>query len=61
MLETIPGKIVGSSADTVRLRQFVENAAVASDPVTLFGEPGTGKQLAAKLIHEEMNPFLEET
>jgi len=62
MLETIPGKIVGSSADTVRLRQFVENAAVASDPVTLFGEPGTGKQLAAKLIHEasprEEAPFL---
>jgi len=57
-----PGEIVGISESAQKLRQFVKDAARADDPVTLTGEPGTGKQLAARLIHEasarSQAPFL---
>ena len=52
MLDTLPGEIVGASAEADRLRRFVEAAARRSEPVTLTGESGTGKQTAARLIHE---------
>ncbi len=62
MLETLPGEIIGASSEAARLRRFVEMAAKTSDPVTILGEPGTGKQLAARLIHEgssrSKGPFL---
>jgi DNA-binding NtrC family response regulator len=62
MIDPHPGEIIGTSDAASRLRSFVEEAGGRSEPVTLTGEPGTGKQLAATLIHERSNrsraPFL---
>ncbi|MBI4603670.1 MAG: sigma-54-dependent Fis family transcriptional regulator [Planctomycetes bacterium] len=52
MLETLQGEILGVSEGAVCLRRFVEAAAQSCEPATLSGEPGTGKELAARLIHE---------
>lgn len=46
-----PEEIVGVSDDAKRMRNFVQQACRDSEPVTLVGEPGTGKQLAARMIH----------
>jgi len=62
MLETVQGEIVGASEEANRLRQFVAEAARSMAPVTFTGEPGTGKKVAARLIHEcsarSRGPFL---
>lgn len=62
MLDTLPGEIVGTSADAERLRTFIELASRSSLAVTIAGEAGTGKQAAARLIHEKSprgkGPFL---
>jgi two-component system NtrC family response regulator len=52
MIDPHPGEIIGTSEAASRIRSFVEEAGRSSDPVTLAGEPGTGKQLTATLIHE---------
>jgi len=52
MTQGCPGAILGISDDAKAIRGFVEEAAHQVDPVVLMGEPGTGKQLAARLIHE---------
>jgi len=51
MTEPHEGEIVGISEQAKEQRLFVERAATGHDPVTLVGDPGTGKQLMAKLIH----------
>jgi DNA-binding NtrC family response regulator len=57
-----PDQIVGVSPEAAAIRLFVSEAARGCQPVTLTGEPGTGKQLAARLIHEgserRQAPFL---
>ena len=62
MLETLPGEIIGDSAEAQSLRRVVEFAAKCHNPVTLTGEAGTGKETAARLIHEaserKAEPFL---
>jgi len=62
MFEPLPEEIVGVSQTAAGIRRFVEKAAEASAPVTLVGEVGTGKELAAKLIHRQSSrspaPFL---
>jgi DNA-binding NtrC family response regulator len=62
MFEALPEGIVGVSQAAAGIRRFVERAAEVSEPVTLVGEAGTGKELAAKLIHRQSSrspaPFL---
>ncbi len=45
-------QLVGESAALRRLRQVLDNCAQASDPVLLYGETGTGKEVAARYLHE---------
>lgn len=49
LLET---HIVGKSRDIKRLRSNIVLASTMSSPVNIYGESGTGKTLAAKLIHK---------
>ena len=42
---------VGSSPEAARVRGEIATAALSSDPVVIVGEPGTGRRLAAELIH----------
>ncbi len=44
-------EIVGNSDATKALRQTIERAASVNSSVLLTGEPGTGKDLAARSIH----------
>jgi len=49
----VPGYgLVGESAATLRLRQEIRSAAGLDVPVLLRGETGTGKELAARALHE---------
>lgn len=51
--ELVPAEILGVSAAAALIRGFVDRAAREAGPVLLGGEPGTGKQLAARAIHEK--------
>lgn len=44
---------VGTSAAMVRLREQVARVARTSAPVLIWGESGSGKELAAQAIHEQ--------
>ncbi len=44
--------LVGESAALRHLRQVLENCAQATEPVLLYGETGTGKEVAATFLHE---------
>ena len=44
-------EILGSSAPAQRLRREVETAAGSEAPVLVCGEPGTGRETAARRIH----------
>ncbi len=46
------GRIVGPSEAMERLRERIEILAPGDRPVVFFGEPGTGKRLAARVLHE---------
>jgi two-component system response regulator AtoC len=45
-------QLVGDSAAMRGLRQVLDNCAQASDPVLLYGETGTGKEVAARYLHQ---------
>ncbi len=45
------GDWVGNSASAVRIRGEIATAALSSDPVLVEAEDGTGRRLAAELIH----------
>jgi DNA-binding NtrC family response regulator len=44
-------EMVGRSAAMHALRKLVGRAAATDDPVLVVGEPGTGKELAARAVH----------
>ncbi|MDY0041524.1 MAG: sigma-54 dependent transcriptional regulator [Desulforhabdus sp.] len=44
--------MVGASKEMKKIYQFIRQAAVTDIPVLLTGETGTGKDLAAKAIHQ---------
>jgi len=44
--------MVGASVEMKKIYQFIRQAAVTDIPVLLTGETGTGKDLAAKAIHQ---------
>ncbi len=50
--EMVPAEILGVSAAAADIREFVNQAAKNAAAVLLGGEPGTGKQLAARAVHE---------
>lgn len=51
-LSTIEGRILGSSPATVRLRDTIARLANTSVDVLLLGETGTGKEVAARALHD---------
>ncbi len=44
--------IVGKSAAMEGVRETVERLALSTEPVWIFGEPGTGKTLVGRVLHE---------
>lgn len=44
-------KLVGETPDMQELKKNIARAAVMDSPVLLYGEVGTGKELAARMIH----------
>lgn len=48
---TTPPRLVGDSPAIVRLRGMIVLIAKALTPVMILGEPGTGKETAARIIH----------
>ncbi len=47
-----PNRIVGRSTSVNQLRQVVDKVGPANSRVLIAGAPGTGKELAARMIHE---------
>ncbi|MCW9003622.1 MAG: sigma-54 dependent transcriptional regulator, partial [Gammaproteobacteria bacterium] len=60
--ETTKSQILGNSAVIQNLRQKISKLARSQAPVFIHGESGCGKELAARLIHEQgaraENPFI---
>jgi DNA-binding NtrC family response regulator len=48
---TSPVELIGDSPATRRLREVLNQLALAEDPVLLLGETGTGKEVAASYLH----------
>ena len=46
-------ELCGASNEVEKLRQIIERAAPTNSRVLLTGEPGTGKNVVAKLIHDK--------
>ncbi len=44
--------LVGESAAMQQLRDVLESCAQVADPVLLYGETGTGKEVAARYLHQ---------
>jgi two-component system, NtrC family, nitrogen regulation response regulator NtrX len=49
----VVNRLVGSSVAANQLRQIIERVAPANSRVLISGSPGAGKELAARLIHEQ--------
>jgi two-component system nitrogen regulation response regulator GlnG len=47
--------IIGESAEMARVIEAIEAAAIASEPVLVEGENGTGRELVARAIHRAGN------
>lgn len=47
-----PNRIVGRSTSANQLRQVVDKVGPANSRVLIAGAPGTGKELAARMIHD---------
>lgn len=48
---TDSSRLVGESAAIIELRRLIALFAQASTPVLILGEPGTGKETAAQIVH----------
>lgn len=48
---SVTPELIGHSSGTKRLRELLNQLAPADDPVLLFGETGTGKEVAASYLH----------
>lgn len=46
-------ELVGASGAIVKLKSEIEKVAPTSGRVMLYGEPGTGKELTARLLHKK--------
>jgi two-component system nitrogen regulation response regulator GlnG len=46
-------QLIGDSDAMRGLRQVLDNCAQAADPVLLYGETGTGKEVAARYLHQQ--------
>lgn len=46
-----PSELLGSSTAIVQVRQAIERVAPANSRVLITGAPGTGKEVAARMIH----------
>ncbi len=49
----VANKLVGSSSPANQLRQIIERVAPANSRILISGASGTGKELTARLIHEQ--------
>jgi DNA-binding NtrC family response regulator len=62
MAEHLEGQIVGTSIHTCSIRHFIAEASRTDEPILLFGEPGVGKEIVARTIHQSSKrveqPFL---
>lgn len=59
MIEHETDSFVGTSTHCQHVRKFVREASASNGPVLLLGEPGTGKELAARTIHR-LSPRAEQ-
>jgi len=50
--QRLHGRLLGDSAPLVEVRQMIAKLARTQAPVYMSGESGSGKELAARLIHE---------
>ncbi|RKX23174.1 MAG: sigma-54-dependent Fis family transcriptional regulator [Candidatus Zixiibacteriota bacterium] len=55
-------KFIGSSQTTVKIKKMISKVAITESSVLLTGKSGTGKEIAAKMVHElsprKNNPFI---
>lgn len=49
---TAQGPLVGTSAAMLHVWKVIGRAAAATTPVLVIGEPGTGKELVARAVHD---------
>ncbi len=48
-----PAELIGAGPQHLRLLEQIHAAAQLSGPVLIVGEPGTGKRMVARIIHEQ--------
>jgi DNA-binding NtrC family response regulator len=55
--------IVGMSPEVLRIKETIPKIGLSNEAVLIEGEPGTGKELVARIIHEHSdrrkNPFIK--